>query len=192
MKLELRRVHHELGTTMIYVTHDQDEALILSDRIAVMREGQIEQIGTPDAVYSRPRNLFVARFVGEGNLLSGRVTHARDGRATIVMEDAEMTGIAAPGVRPGDHATLFIRPEKILLGPADGAAAPLRGVVEDKLYGGELIRYHVRINATKIVVKQPSRYGVFLPDLAQRVSVTWNQDDAIVLPDEPDHKQLGD
>src|SRR5690606_38289527 len=69
MKLELRRVHRELGTTMIYVTHDQDEALVLSDRIAVMKDGDIMQIGSPDDVYRRPRNTFVARFVGEGNFL---------------------------------------------------------------------------------------------------------------------------
>jgi putative spermidine/putrescine transport system ATP-binding protein len=182
MKLELRRVHRELGTTMIYVTHDQDEALVLSDRIAVMRDGRLEQIGPPDEIYSKPVSMFVARFVGESNFISGRVSALEAGAAAVLVGERSVRGLTSGSVRPGETVKVFVRPEKIVLDRADSARGGLAGAVEDRLYGGELVRYHVRVGPERIVVKQASRRGLFLPELGDWVALSWTAEDAIVFP----------
>jgi spermidine/putrescine ABC transporter ATP-binding subunit len=181
MKLELRRVHQELGTTMIYVTHDQDEALMLSDRIAVMRGGAIEQVGSPDRIYQRPKSLFVARFVGEGNLVSGRISSLSGGVSALALGDTQIRGAASDGLSAGDEATMFIRPEKIVMIAPGGPGSALEGVVHDKIYGGEMIRYHVRIDSLMMVIKQPNRLGVFHPEVGARVTLNWDAQDATVF-----------
>lgn len=186
MKLELRRVHRELGTTMIYVTHDQDEALVLSDRIAVMKDGEIVQIGSPDDVYRQPDNAFVARFVGEGNFLPAPLVSADSGSAAVEIEGVRLNALfkssSGGGKAEGRQATLFIRPENVGLA-GDVPDPTLKGVVEDILYEGELIRYHVRAGQTRIASKQIGRAGSFRPAIGDRVSVFWSTEDAIIFQD---------
>jgi putative spermidine/putrescine transport system ATP-binding protein len=181
MKLELRRVHRELGTTMIYVTHDQDEALLLSDRIAVMRDGRIEQIGSPEEIYSRPANPFVARFVGESNFISGQVSSRQSEDVMVSTEAANISGKPSGALRVGEKVQLLVRPEKIIFAEALLSGGTIRGVVEDKLYAGEIIRYYVRVGNENIIVKQTSRHGIFLPEIGDRVALTWSAEDAIVF-----------
>jgi putative spermidine/putrescine transport system ATP-binding protein len=183
MKLELRRVHRELGTTMIYVTHDQDEALVLSDRIAVMRDGRIEQIGPPDDIYSKPANAFVARFVGESNFISGQISSVQLGTAAVSTSAGAMRGMPSETLRMGEKVKLLVRPEKIVLGEISKSGEALQGVIEDKLYAGEIVRYYVTVGTEQIVVKQTNRYGNFLPRLGDRVALIWSAEDAIVFPD---------
>jgi putative spermidine/putrescine transport system ATP-binding protein len=191
MKLELRRVHREFGTTMIYVTHDQDEALVLSDRIAVMREGRIEQIGSPDEIYSRPVNTFVARFVGESNFISGHVSSLQLGTAIVTTTTAavHVRGKSSGTLRVGEPVKLLIRPERIVLAQVSSSAEELQGVIEDKLYAGEIVRYYVKVGPESIVVKQTSRHGNFLPNLGDRVVLSWSAEDAIVFS--RDQKSMG-
>jgi ABC-type Fe3+/spermidine/putrescine transport system ATPase subunit len=144
VQLELRRLHEEHRRTTIYVTHDQEEALVLSDRIAVMREGRIEQLGSAGDLYSRPVNAFVAGFIGESNLLPARLV-SRDGEEALVDIPAfGQTAIvpAADGLGPGDDVRLLIRPEHVGIDAGgEGAEAEIAEVV----YLGELTAFQLRL-----------------------------------------------
>ncbi len=116
MRAEIRRIHNQLGSTTIYVTHDQDEALSLADRIVVLRDGHVRQVGRPDELYESPAHLDVAEFMGFRNRLAGKVTAIADGRATIAVEGASLTGRAAADLQPGADAVLVARPDDVTLG----------------------------------------------------------------------------
>jgi spermidine/putrescine transport system ATP-binding protein len=148
---ELRRLHEEVGITFIYVTHDQDEALSLSDRIAVMNHGRLSQVGTPDELYERPQNRFVASFIGDANFLPGKLTRCdADGVWLVQVEGVgEFSAKSSQSHAAGSLVTLSLRPERISLslerpgGSADGIAFP--AVVEESTYLGR--GAHVRATA---------------------------------------------
>ena len=143
VQLELRRLHDAHRRTTIYVTHDQEEALVLSDRIVVMRDGGVEQIGTASELYDRPANAFVAGFIGESNLLSGRVRSTASDCAEIDVPGLGCTvnAGASGGVAAGDEGSLLIRPEHLEL-RSDGG---IPGVVEETVFLGELQSVSVRL-----------------------------------------------
>ena len=139
IQYEIRRIHQQTGVTILYVTHDQEEALRLSDRIAVFNKGRIEQVGTGPQLYASPATHFVADFIGDSAFLSGELAGLRDGRAALrfadgtVLADVPMHGLAAPGAR----AELMLRPERIELSPEAGpAGASLPVTVEDVTFLG--------------------------------------------------------
>jgi spermidine/putrescine ABC transporter ATP-binding subunit len=151
MQLELRRLQHELAVTTIYVTHDQGEALAMSDRIAVMNRGRVEQVDDPATVYHRPVTAFVASFVGQTNLLSGTVGAGTD---VCVDEDWTLSASGASRAGVGARVLVVVRPEAIALheSPVDGAP---RGEVLDVVYGGASIQYRVRLlGGTTVLVEQ--------------------------------------
>lgn len=154
MKVELKLLQHQFNTTFVYITHDQSEALVMSDRVAVMNEGRFEQIGAPQELYHRPKTAFVAGFVGDSNRWTGKV-RASDGSGGRVetLQGLEMAFVAAGGqtVRTGDAVEIFVRPEFIrthrkAAGPADAAPDDNRmeGVVESLLFNGANSRVLVR------------------------------------------------
>jgi putative spermidine/putrescine transport system ATP-binding protein len=114
MRAEIRRIHSTLGGTTIYVTHDQEEALSLADRIVLLKDGGIRQVGTPDDLYTRPEHLDVAEFMGFRNRLRGRVVSREGDRVTMAVQNATMTGSARNAVSPGSEATLAVRPEDLV------------------------------------------------------------------------------
>jgi putative spermidine/putrescine transport system ATP-binding protein len=114
MRAEIRRIHTSLGGTTIYVTHDQEEALSLADRIVLLRDGSIRQVGTPDDLYSRPEHLDVAEFMGFRNRVRGRVTACDSERVTVAVENATITAELRDPLQPGEAATLAIRPEDLV------------------------------------------------------------------------------
>src|SRR5699024_9824897 len=116
LQIELRRIHSELGITIIFVTHDQEEALTLSDRIAVFNQGRIEQVGTPHELYEQPNTLFVARFIGESNALTGSVTQN-------TFTSAQGLTFPAPGAETGETLAI-IRPERIRVAESDNSTLP--------------------------------------------------------------------
>ncbi|MGW4569027.1 ABC transporter ATP-binding protein [Streptomyces sp. NPDC004561] len=159
MQLELKRIQREVGITFIYVTHDQAEALTMSDRIAVMNGGLIEQVAPPQEVYERPATAFVAGFIGTSNLISGRLTTAGPEGGVIDLGDGQRITVpssAAPGA--GSEVQLTVRPEKITLtaGPA-GAASRVRGTVSEVVYLGTSTSYTVATSTgAEMTVFQPN------------------------------------
>jgi iron(III) transport system ATP-binding protein len=159
MRSELRRLQKEVGVTAIYVTHDQAEALALSDRIAVMNDGAVAQIGTPQDIYHQPTDAFVATFVGRSNLLRGKLLQPDTGDGSVRIETVlgavlcRASQAAAAGV-PG---AALIRPEHIVLTPAAGAGEPIlnrfRGRVAHTAFLGETVERLVRVGKTEILVR---------------------------------------
>ena len=148
MRGEIRRLQKTLGITVVYVTHDQEEALSMSDRIAVMRTGRIQQVADPRTLYERPATPFVAKFVGTTNLLSGTVTQCDGDIATIVIDGTGML-VRTSAVRLGDRVELSLRPEALRLLSAGEAAPPgwsvLAGKLEDSEYLGAATRINLRL-----------------------------------------------
>ena len=147
MQVELKRIQREVGITFIYVTHDQGEALTMSDRIAVMNEGRVEQLATPREIYEHPASRFVAGFIGTSNLLSGTVQSVTGQGAVLVDGDCQHVEVALrDGMRvaSGDPLELTVRPEKITLGPQPGEGeCRLRGTVAEVVYLGTSTSYNV-------------------------------------------------
>ena len=155
MRTELAKLHHTLGATMIYVTHDQTEAMTMADRIVVLRDGRVEQVGKPLDLYARPQNVFVAGFLGSPrmNLLAGKVTGTSGGRATILCAaGATMTAAVVPGsLSAGDEVTVGIRPEALTLGTV---ADSLAGTVELVEQLGNLSLAYARLVTGEQVVAE--------------------------------------
>jgi spermidine/putrescine transport system ATP-binding protein len=161
MQLELKALQHRVGITFIYVTHDQEEALTMSDRIAVMNQGHVLQVGTPGEIYERPADRFVADFIGETNFLEGEVKGRRADEATVVVDGVLTLHVPIErGVGMGDEVTVAIRPEKISLHaePPDPRAVP--GIVQEVIYTGTDTRYLVQITEKTIVTVRQQNVGI--------------------------------
>jgi spermidine/putrescine ABC transporter ATP-binding subunit len=145
MQLEVRRLQRQLGLTTILITHDQEEALIMSDRIAVMSEGKVHQIDVPEAIYSRPCNAFVADFVGESNLIAGCVEFIDHGRARIACSGGRtIFAVVNSDIAVGDHVTVLLRPEiPRPIRQEDGVDNVFRGHVAEAIYLGNAVKYRV-------------------------------------------------
>ncbi|HVY57552.1 MAG TPA: ABC transporter ATP-binding protein [Xanthobacteraceae bacterium] len=144
MRTELKQLQRRTGITFIYVTHDQAEALALSDQVAVIHGGRLQQLGTPHEVYSKPANRIVADFMGSVNLLPGDIIGLRDGRGEIAIDGGlSVTAALPPGLGAGQRVDVAVRPENVALAAADGAA-PLAEVTE-RTFLGNLNEYQVRL-----------------------------------------------
>jgi putative spermidine/putrescine transport system ATP-binding protein len=174
MRIEIKRLHRETGTTIIFVTHDQEEALALADRVCLMNDGRIEQLGKPEDIYERPANTFVADFIGASNLIYGTI--AADGR----MESADGV-LPLPGgcaALPGQQAALVVRPEKLLL--CDSAEGLLSGRVEESIYAGAATRLLVRLpRGTLMTVRRDA--GLVPVAIGEHVFIRWDRDEARLL-----------
>ncbi len=165
MQVELKRIQREVGITFVYVTHDQGEALTMSDRIAVMDDGLIEHLGTPREIYERPANRFVAGFIGTSNLLTGEVTRISGSNAVIVVSPDEHVIVPAGDatMTPSSQIEVTVRPEKISIstGRPDSAGSVLRGTVTEVVYLGTSTTFTVRTTtgADMLVFQQNSASG---------------------------------
>ena len=168
VRRELRDLQQRLGITTIFVTHDQEEANTICDRIAVMNEGVVQQVGTPIELYARPANLFVAGFLGSANMLEGGLVEG--GRAFETRGGARME-VPAGTVVPAS-AKLVFRPQDAALGPARDDAHGLSGVVVHREFLGATVRYGIAMGADEIAVDAPFRSGDALLDVGARASVT--------------------
>jgi ABC-type Fe3+/spermidine/putrescine transport system ATPase subunit len=156
MRYELRALQQRLGLTTVFVTHDQQEALSMSDVVAVMNGGRVEQLDTPRALYERPRTAFVADFIGSTNLLKATVRgrDAAGGASVLELEGGGQVSVATE--RPladGSVVTLIVKPEEVRLEPANGG---LRGVVQGSSYLGSVFQYHVLVGSRTLEVVQPA------------------------------------
>lgn len=155
MRAELRDIQRRTGVTFIYITHDQGEALTMSDRVAVMNQGRIEQVGPADDIYARPETAFAASFVGETNMLAGRVVQADAAQARIETALGPLVGCNPRGLRVGDAAMLFIRPES-LSAQAVGENSISARLVRRELEGA-FVTLHLEAQGQELVMQQPNR-----------------------------------
>ena len=177
MQLELKHLHAQLGATIVYVTHDQSEALTMSNRVAVFHEGIIQQLASPEEIYERPLNSFVANFIGENNALPGRIEGASSGMCQVRLDTGE--GIQALRINPGpDGRTLVsIRPERMrLASEATDGANQLFATVRETIYFGDHLRLHAEVGGTAVMLKLP---------LAQAANLSPGS--AVILAVEPEH-----
>jgi spermidine/putrescine transport system ATP-binding protein len=185
MQIELKRLQSETGITFIFVTHDQEEALTMSDRIAVMSSGKILQVGTPHDIYDRPAERFVADFIGETNFLKAEVVGQTNGRATVKLSSGvEIPASLPAGFSPAGKVTIVIRPEHAHLAGANDKAS-LSGVVENVVYLGTDTHFHLRLDDGDafIVRQQNSRGGGDLVAQGNRAGILIGSDAAQVLKD---------
>ena len=189
MQIELKRIQREVGITFIYVTHDQEEALTMSDRIAVMSEGRVEQIGPPEEIYHSPASVFVANFIGIANLLPGVITRVDRDRVTVrVAGDGEVSlAMGAEPRAPGMAATVMVRPERLRLMASDAASGAASGglpvIVRHVVFQGPVIRcILVAPDGTEIVAHVGPEQPIpdLRPGLALRVS--WDPEAGRLLP----------
>jgi spermidine/putrescine transport system ATP-binding protein len=177
MQLELKALQQQLGITFIYVTHDQEEALTMSDRIAVMNQGRVLQLGPAVEIYERPTSRFVADFIGESNFLKGRVQALDGDKAVVTIAEwgMDLSGLNIARVRVGDSVAVSIRPEKIRLGPGpDGGGNCLEGVVATSTYIGSDTRVYVNVRGQRIKVWEQNRTSRMDPAALYRVGQkTW-------------------
>ncbi|MBN8243868.1 ABC transporter ATP-binding protein [Nitratireductor aquimarinus] len=153
MQLDIRALHNRLGLTIVFVTHDQSEALTMSDRIAVFNKGKIEQIGTPREIYDHPQTRFVANFIGETNLLEGTVAgRSADGLRVRLANGAELTASASDNYTPGENVLVSIRPERIRLDALHGGDNQFTAKVADSVYQGNHLRIQLDEQAHDFVI----------------------------------------
>jgi spermidine/putrescine transport system ATP-binding protein len=180
MQVELKRIQREVGITFVYVTHDQGEALTMSDRIAVMNDGLIEHLGTPREIYERPANRFVAGFIGTSNLLTGEVSRITDGNAVIVVSPDEQVIVPAGErtVAASSQIEITVRPEKISIsaGRPDSVGSVLRGTVTEVVYLGTSTTFTVRTTtgADMLVFQQNSAANISDPVRGDSVWLSWD------------------
>jgi putative spermidine/putrescine transport system ATP-binding protein len=174
MRIEIKRLHRETGATIIFVTHDQEEALALADRICLMNNGEIEQLGSPEEIYERPVNTFVADFIGASNLIHGKL--ARDGKLDTA--DGQVPLPESGGAPDGTEVALVIRPEKIALCTRDDAY--LAGEVEESIYAGSETRLLVRLGSGRMMTVRRAA-GLPRVELGAPVFIRWDREDARLL-----------
>jgi putative spermidine/putrescine transport system ATP-binding protein len=185
MQLEIKQLHTELGITVLYVTHDQEEAMIMSDRICLMNEARIEQMGTPADLYFKPRTAFAAGFLGESNLLEATVESIADGRATVKTPDGALVRApAAAGLAPGQSVKLMVRPERLsVLGPGDAAENVVEGTLDQVIMVGGVTKYYARVTGERSVSATCLTHGpVAGLERGQRVRLGWSADSTVLLP----------
>ncbi len=180
MQFEIRRLHQRLGVTMIYVTHDQSEALTMSDRIAVFHRGKIQQLDRPARIYEEPVNAFVARFIGENNRLEGILESAETGRCTVRLAgDRCIDGSLVEALAPGSRVTVSLRPERVQIRAAeptmaDAAKHGLEGALREVIYLGDHVRLRVSLAGNDdFMVKRPISEAHTLPAIGDAVKVAW-------------------
>jgi putative spermidine/putrescine transport system ATP-binding protein len=177
---EIRKIQQDLGITTVYVTHDQEEALSIADRIAVMRDGRIEQVGPPEEIYAAPRTDFVADFIGISNLLAARVVSAAGG---VVDWEGQRLRLPAPASRDGDDVLVSVRPEKLAVIGAGVAPRDnqIEGVVEVTTFLGPIVRLEVTVHGRPIWVDLPPAHALGLVR-RKPVSLTFAAADCVLIP----------
>jgi spermidine/putrescine transport system ATP-binding protein len=181
LQIELKRIQREVGITFVYVTHDQEEALTMSDRIAVMNRGSFEQVDTPEEVYERPTTTFVAGFIGVSNLMPGEVTGANGNRASVRLESGpEIEAQSPETVSVGERIHAVVRPEKLVISAANGKAPSgpsVEGMVESSVYLGTATQIVVGLGGdTRMTVLVPNANEAEraqLPGGGARVRLSW-------------------
>jgi len=180
MQIELRRIQRAVGITTIFVTHDQEEALTLSDRIAIFDSGRIIQEGAPMEVYERPRSKFAAGFLGEANFLTGKIESMNGNVATIALDSGDRAQCAVPNGEVGQTVTLALRPEKIRFDGAAGGVNQTRGKVTDVVFSGNSTTYRVAVGEKSMTLFRQNLSGSPITPGAE-VTLSWSGDHLVAV-----------
>ncbi len=185
MQYEIKHIHENLGVTVVYVTHDQAEALTMSDRIAVFDDGIIQQISSPDVLYEKPETSFVAQFIGENNKLSGTIEKIhKNSTCTVVLSDGSKVKAKSVNIgKVGERTTMSLRPERVTINP-DAKTTPnkVKGKIAELIYLGDHIRTRMKVADTHdFIVKIPNAFGHQALSEGTMVTVGWETEDCRAL-----------
>ena len=182
MQYEIKHLHENLGITVVYVTHDQSEALTMSDRVAVFDDGRIQQLAPPADLYEKPDNSFVAQFIGENNKLSGKVTALDGDIATVALDGgASCTALAVNCGGVGSETLISVRPERVSVAAPDGPNTT-EAQVKELIYLGDHIRCRLNVHGNdEFIVKVPNAAGHTHLSVGETTRVTWQAEDARAL-----------
>lgn len=179
MKYWIKELQRTLGITTVYVTHDQDEALTMSDRIGVMQKGRVEQVGSPEDIYERPETLFVTTFIGHSNVINVTVKGRDNGKAVVSFNDTTILCRSFEGdLAPGSSAKLIVRPENVVIG-SSGEGLP--ATVLSESYQGALVRYRLLLGGQEIVVERQNQSNVTRFAPGEEVGISWDPERSEVL-----------
>jgi spermidine/putrescine transport system ATP-binding protein len=184
MQLELKHLQKRLGITFIFVTHDQEEALTMSDRIVVMRDGVIEQLGAPDEIYEKPVTRFVADFIGDTNLIEGKVAVIEGGKALLQLAaGSELIKVSAGNLTLGEEVSIAVRPERIKLKYVPEAGeAYLKGSLKDRIYTGTSYKTVIELKDGKLItVNEPVDNHLNFEKDNKEVLLTWKSEYSVVM-----------
>ncbi|SCY64315.1 ABC transporter ATP-binding protein [Rhizobium sp. NFACC06-2] len=179
MKYWIKDLQKKLGITTVYVTHDQDEALTMSDRIGVMQKAKVEQVGTPQEIYERPKTLFVTTFIGQSNVIDATVRGREGERLAVRFGDSTaLTRLPSDNFAEGKAVKLVVRPENIIIGEA---GTGLAATVVSETYQGALVRYHLSVGGQDIVAERQNQSHLARLSPGQAIGVTWDPERSEVL-----------
>ena len=182
MQYEIKHIHESIGVTVVYVTHDQSEALTMSNRIAVFNDGKVQQLSSPDELYEKPVNSFVAEFIGENNTFSGEVSDISGGKCKVKLSNSEILANPISVKKKGERTIVSLRPERALINPSDTMDNIHNGKIEEVIYHGDHTR--VRINLlgnNQFILKVPNSSANMNIKLGKDIKIGWNSEDARAL-----------
>jgi len=182
LRYELRRIVKDLGLTALHVTHDQEEAMSISDRVVVMRRGRIIESGKPLELYMRPKNLFTANFVGEANFLEGKVDRITEEGSIIALGGGLKIMSRDRSMKIGDRVVIAFRPELAILGKREDENA-LSGKITNLVYSGSLVRLHIKLpNRSVVIIKKALRFSESLPRIGGKVTISIPPENVLIYP----------
>ena len=182
MQYEIKHIHENIGITVVYVTHDQSEALTMSNRIAVFNDGKVQQLSSPDELYEKPVNSFVAEFIGENNTFAGEVSDISGGKCKVKVANTEILANPISVKGKGEKTKISLRPERALINPSDKMDNIHSGKIEEVIYHGDHTR--VRINLlgnNEFILKVPNSSANMDIKLGKDIKIGWNSEDARAL-----------
>jgi putative spermidine/putrescine transport system ATP-binding protein len=184
MQYEIKHIHQNLNVTVVYVTHDQSEAMTMSNRVAVFDDGVIQQLSTPDVLYEEPENAFVAQFIGENNKLSGDVAEITGDHCLVKVDSGEIVNALKVNVeQPETRTTLSLRPERVTLNPPPGSLENIfEGIVKELIYLGDHLRTRIDVCGNdEFIVKVPNAAGRLKINEGEKITVGWTAMDCRAL-----------
>ena len=183
MQYEIKHIHESIGVTVVYVTHDQGEALTMSNRIAVFNDGKVQQLSSPDKLYEEPVNSFVAEFIGENNRLSGKVTDISKGKCKVKLDEgSEILANPIAVKSNGENTIVSLRPERALINTKEKMENNFKGKIEEVIYHGDHTRVRLNLLGNKdFILKVPNSSANMDIKLGNQINVSWNSFDARAL-----------
>ena len=182
MQYEIKHIHENIGVTVVYVTHDQSEALTMSNRIAVFNDGKVQQLSSPDKLYEEPENSFVAEFIGENNRFDGEVLDMSNGVCKVKIGQGEILANPISVKSKGEKTTVSIRPERALINPKDKMDNNQKGKIEEVIYHGDHTRLRINLlGNSEFILKVPNSSQNLDLKLGNEINIGWSSQDARAL-----------